>query len=198
MDTLKAKENFREHLQPFAVFTDDEWELFCSYLEFVSLKKKTYFSEAGKVCNHFGFVHKGSVRYFHIANDTDITGYFSFENEFMSSYKSFLKREPANNYIQTLEDTELVLLSHKNLQEMLASEKLGHKMERFGRLIAEYYLCCYEDRVTAFITQSPEERYLKLLETGRDILRRMPQHYIANFLGITPVSLSRIRRRILV
>lgn len=186
-------------MQPFAVFTNDEWDLFCSYLEFVSLKKKAYFSEAGKVCNHFGFINKGSVRYFHMTNDgTDITGYFSFENEFMSSYKSFLTRQPSLNYIQTLEDTELILMSHKSLQEMLASKELGHKMERFGRLIAEYYLCCYEDRVTAFITQSPEERYLKLLETGRDILRRMPQHYIANFLGITPVSLSRIRRRILV
>ncbi|OKS85240.1 Crp/Fnr family transcriptional regulator [Mucilaginibacter polytrichastri] len=199
MDPLKAKYNYREHLQPFAVFNEDEWALFCTYMEFVSLKKKEYFIEAGKVCNHFGFINKGSVRYFHMANDgTDITGYFSFENEFMSSYKSFVKREPANNYIQALEDTELILISYKSMQEMLACEKLGHKMERFGRLIAEYYLCCYDDRITAFITQSPEERYIKLLESGRDILRRMPQHYIANFLGITPVSLSRIRRRILV
>jgi CRP-like cAMP-binding protein len=70
-------------------------------------------------------------------------------------------------------------------------------MERFGRLIAEHYLICYEDRVTAFITQTPEERYLQLLSTGREILQRMPQHYIANYLGITPVSLSRIRKRIL-
>ncbi|NCD68481.1 Crp/Fnr family transcriptional regulator [Mucilaginibacter agri] len=197
MDSLKAKQNFRLHLEPYAVFTDSEWELFCNHLEFVSLKKKEYFVEAGKVCQHFGFVHKGSVRYFHVSDGTDITGYFSFENEFMSSYKSFLKQEPAVNYIQTLEDTELILISHKSLQQMLADERLAYKMERFGRLVAEYYLCCYEDRVAAFITQSPEERYLKLLETGRDILQRMPQHYVANFLGITPVSLSRIRRRIL-
>ena len=75
---------------------------------------------------------------------------------------------------------------------------LAYKMERFGRLVAEYYLCCYEDRVASFVTQTPEERYLQLLSTGREILQRMPQHYIANFLGITPVSLSRIRRRVLV
>jgi hypothetical protein len=70
-------------------------------------------------------------------------------------------------------------------------------MERLGRLIAEHYLICYEDRVTSFVTQTPEERYNKLLETGGEILQRIPQHYIANFLGITPVSLSRIRRRIM-
>ena len=80
---------------------------------------------------------------------------------------------------------------------MLADPMLAYKMERFGRLTAEHYLCCYEDRVTAFITQTPEERYLHLMQTRKDVMLRMPQHYIANYLGITPVSLSRIRRRIL-
>jgi len=84
------------------------------------------------------------------------------------------------------------------MEQMLQNPLLAYKMERFGRLIAEHYLCCYEDRIASFITQSPEERYLQLLQTGKDILQRMPQHYIANFLGITPVSLSRIRKRLIV
>jgi hypothetical protein len=63
--------------------------------------------------------------------------------------------------------------------------------------VAEYYLICYEERVSSFLTKTPEERYLDLLNTGREIIQRMPQHYIAHFLGITPVSLSRIRRRIM-
>ena len=75
---------------------------------------------------------------------------------------------------------------------------LAYKVEKFGRLVAEETIICYEDRVASFITQTPEERYLQLYNTGKDILRRMPQHYIANYLGITPVSLSRIRRRVLV
>ena len=83
------------------------------------------------------------------------------------------------------------------MDDMLNNPMLAYKMERFGRMIGEHYLCCYEDRVVSFLTQSPEERYLQLLNTGREILQRMPQHYIAHFLGITPVSLSRIRRRIL-
>ncbi len=83
------------------------------------------------------------------------------------------------------------------MQQMLAYPLLAYKMERFGRLIAEYYLVCYDNRMVSFITKTPEERYLELLSTGREILQRMPQHYIAHFLGITPVSLSRIRRRIL-
>lgn len=79
---------------------------------------------------------------------------------------------------------------------MLEHEKLAYKMERFGRLIAEYLICCYEDRLTDFIIKTPEERYLQLLQSGSIVLQRIPQHYIAQFSGVTPVSLSRIRKRI--
>ena len=165
---------------------------------FSVLKKKHYFAEPDKVCDKVGFIASGSVRYFHIKDGQDITGYFSFENEFVSSYKSFLTGLPGFTYIQALEDTKLITFTRKDMDQMLANPMLAYKMERFGRLVAEHYLCCYEDRVVSFITQTPEERYLQLLSTGREILQRMPQHYIANYLGITPVSLSRIRRRVLV
>ena len=144
-----------------------------------------------------GFIVSGSVRYFHVKDGQDITGYFSFENEFVSAYKSYLTGLTGYTYIQALEDTRLITFTRRDMEQMLANPMLAYKMERFGRLVAEYYLCCYEDRVASFITQTPEERYLQLLSTGREILQRMPQHYVANYLGITPVSLSRIRKRIL-
>jgi CRP-like cAMP-binding protein len=200
MDALTSAQlnAFRKGLEPYVVFNEAEWIVFIQHISIKSYKKKQHFAEAGKVCNYVGFVLLGSVRYYHIINGNDITGYFSFENEFVSSYKSFLTGEPGVNYIQALEPTQIILISKKDMELMLANPMLAYKMERFGRLIAEHYLICYEDRITSFITQTPEERYLKLRETGRDVLQRMPQHYIANFLGITPVSLSRIRKRILV
>lgn len=197
MDPLNALANFRCQILKYVDFTDAEWNVFKDHLGFKSLKKKKLFAEPGIVCDYFGFITSGSVRYYNVKDGEEITGYFSFENEFVSSYKSYLTREPAQNYIQALEDTEIITISYNSMQLMLANPLLAYKMERFGRLIAEYYLICYEDRMSSFITKSPEERYLDLLSTGRDILRRMPQHYIAHFLGITPVSLSRIRRRIL-
>lgn len=197
MDTSTALQIFREHLKKYIDFNEAEWILFSQHLSFAKLKKKHYFAESGKVCNKVGFIIKGSVRYFHIKDGEDITGYFSFENEFLSAYKSYLTGLPSHVYIQALEDSLLITFAKKDMDEMLNDPMLAYKMERFGRLIAEQYLCCYEDRVTAFITQTPEERYLELLSTGRQILQRMPQHYVANYLGITPVSLSRIRRRVL-
>jgi CRP-like cAMP-binding protein len=188
---------FRQHLGKFIELNEAEWLVFIQHLEFKSLKKKSFFAVPGLVCNDVGFIFSGSVRYFNSKDGEEITGYFSFENEWTSSYSSFLTRRPAINYIQALEDTKLITISYKNMQAMLANPLLAYKMERFGRLVAEFYLLCYEERMTSFITKTPEERYLDLLNTGRDIIRRMPQHYIAHFLGITPVSLSRIRLRTL-
>ncbi|MGN6639283.1 MAG: Crp/Fnr family transcriptional regulator [Mucilaginibacter sp.] len=197
MDTSVALQNFREHLKKYVDFNEAEWIIFSQHLSFSRLKKKHYFAEPEKACDKVGFIASGSVRYFHIKDGQDITGYFSFENEFVSSYKSFLTGLPGFTYIQALEDTQLVTFTKKGMDVMLSNPMLAYKMERFGRLVAEQYLCCYEDRIASFITQTPEERYMHLLNTGREILQRMPQHYIANYLGITPVSLSRIRRRVL-
>ncbi|PWK80290.1 CRP-like cAMP-binding protein [Mucilaginibacter oryzae] len=197
MDSLIALNKFRQYFEKFVPLTDGEWHALSQYLTVDHLKKKKFYVEAGKICDQIGLVVKGAVRYYHVKDGEEITGYFSFENDMLSSYKSFLTLTPAANYIQALEDSVIVNLSHKNLQQACQEELLAFKMERFGRLIAEHYLICYDDRVTSFITQSPEERYSKLLETGGEALYRIPQHYIANFLGITPVSLSRIRRRIM-
>jgi CRP-like cAMP-binding protein len=174
MDALTSAQlsAFRKGMEPYVVFNEAEWIVFIQHISLYNFKKKQLFAEAGKVCNNFGFVLKGAVRYYHIKDGADITGYFSFENEFVSSYKSFLTGEPASNYIEALEPSQIIMISKKNMDLMLNNPMLAYKMERFGRLIAEHYLICYEDRTSSFITQSPEERYLKLLETGRDILQR--------------------------
>jgi CRP-like cAMP-binding protein len=197
MDTLTALQKFREHVETYVKLEDVEWLALAPLLEVNNLKKKKNFAEPGKVCDKIGLVVQGAVRYFHVKDGEEITGYFSFENELLSSIKSFLTRTPAINYIQALEDTQIVSLSYKAIQQAYDDNLIGHKMERFGRLMTEHHLICYDDRVASFITQTPEERYNKLLESGGEVMQRIPQHYIANFLGITPVSLSRIRRRIM-
>jgi CRP-like cAMP-binding protein len=197
MDTPTALTIFREQIKKYIDFNEMEWEAFKSHLTFSKLKKKQHFIEPGEVCDKIGFVVTGSVRYYYVKDGEEITNYFSFENEFVSSYTSFLTRMPGLSYIQALEEARLIIISYHHMQQMLADPLLAYKMERFGRLVAEHYLICYDERMVSFIIKTPEERYLQLLSTGADILRRMPQHYIAHFLGITPVSLSRIRRRIL-
>ena len=154
------------------------------------------FASHGKICNEVGFILSGSFRFFFVKDGIEISNYFSFQNEFISSYRSFLKREPSLINVEAMEDSVVIYFSHSSVQELLGDGRIVLKMERFGRMIAEYLICCYEERVVSFVTQTPEERYRILLENGDDLLQRIPQHYLANYLGITPVSLSRIRKRI--
>lgn len=187
---------FRKHLESFVLFSDDEWTLFSQHLHLRSVKKKAQFALQGKVCNEVGFILGGSFRFFFVKDGLEISNYFSFQNEFISSYRSFLKREPSLINVQAMEDSLVICFSHASVQELLKNNRIVLKMERFGRMMAEYLICCYEERVVSFVTQTPEERYRLLLENGDGLLQRIPQHYLANYLGITPVSLSRIRKRI--
>lgn len=187
---------FRKHLEAFAVFTDDEWSVFCAHLYLKSVKKKKQFVAEGKECNEVGFILNGSFRFYFVKEGVEISNYFCFQNEFISSYRSFLRREKSVINIEAMEDSLLVCFSYSSLQELLNDKRVVLKMERFGRRIAEYLICCYEERVVSFVTQTPEERYRQLLENGNDLLQKIPQRYIANYLGITAVSLSRIRKRV--
>jgi CRP-like cAMP-binding protein len=186
---------FRKQLEKFVVFNEEEWNVFASYLKIRTVKKKDYVIETGQVCKEIGFIVSGSARYYHIKDGQEITNYFCLENEFVSSYRSFIQQLPGHTNIQALEDTLLITFTNQDKQQLLANPLTAYKMERFGRLIAEYLICCYEDRVISFITLTPEERYINLLESNSRLLMRIPQHYLATYLGITPVSLSRIRKR---
>ncbi|QNF32690.1 Crp/Fnr family transcriptional regulator [Adhaeribacter swui] len=187
---------FRRNLKVFITFTDEEWELFTSHLYLRKLKKHKTFVKGGAVCQEVGYIYSGSFRFFFLKNGVEISNYFCFAGELVSSYRSFLKQEPSITHVEALEDAEVICFSHATLQQLSTDPRIAYKMERFGRLVAEYLICCYEERVVAFVTQTPEERYRHLLEQQPDLLQRIPQHYVANYLGITPVSLSRIRKRI--
>lgn len=194
--TLIQLNVFRQQIIKYVEFTDSEWEIFREYLGYEVYAKKQHFLEAGAVCSYFGFIIKGSVRYYYVKDGIELTGYFTCENEFIGAYKSFLTGSVALNNIQALETSEIILVSKANMDLLLEHPLLSLKMERLRRLMAEYFVLCYEDRSISFLTQTPEERYLELMETGNEILQKIPQHFIANYLGITAVSLSRIRKRI--
>lgn len=188
---------FKTHMEKFVAVNDEEWGIIEDHLYASFIRRKEHFIYDGDVCKHIALITTGSVRFYHVKDGEEITGYFVLEDDWVTSYKSFLKQVPSFTNIQAIEDTHIISISYENLQRLINHPKLAYKMERFLRLLAENYLCCYEDRVLSFVTQSPEERYLELLRGGKDVFQRIPQHYIANYLGITPVSLSRIRKRIM-
>jgi CRP-like cAMP-binding protein len=124
----------------------------------------------------------------------EITGFIFKENLFASSYDSFLRQVPGIQTLETLEDCDLLVLNKTALENLY--EALP-KMHILARKVAEQRFINAQMILSSFILDSPEERYRKFEEQHGDLLLRVPHHIIASYLGITPVSLSRIRKRIM-
>lgn len=185
----------RSAINHFVPMSDDEWELLAPHLEERQLKKHTYFALEGKTSQEIGFVLKGNMRHFYTKDGEEKTTYFYFENHFVASYISCITQQPSALTIEALTGCELLVFPYPILQTLFIK---SHAWERFGRLIAEYLAVGLEERMTGLLLLSPEERYADLINSSKTkILERIPQHYIASYLGITPVSLSRIRNRVL-
>ncbi|WP_051416566.1 Crp/Fnr family transcriptional regulator [Asinibacterium sp. OR53] len=197
METQSILLTFREKMKDFLTLNEEEWLVFADYISIRELTKNECFARAGKVCRELGFIIQGGLRYCSQVEGKEITGYFCFENSFVTALKSYHTGEPCLYDIRALDKTILVTLTKKNMEALYAHPLLCDKIERFGRLVAENFNLLFEDRLKAFVIKTPEERYLDLLESGKDIINRIPVQYIAQFIGITPVSLSRIRKRIL-
>jgi CRP-like cAMP-binding protein len=185
----------RNSITRFIKMDDEEWNLLVPYLSEKKLNKGELFAKEGKVAQDIGFVLTGDMRHFYTRDGEEKTTYFYFEGHFVSAYISCITGKPSELSIEAMTDCTLLVFKYKDLQKLY---ELSHRWERFGRLIAEYLAIGLEDRMTGLLMLSPEERYVQLLESNKQkIIERIPQHYVSSYLGITPVSLSRIRARLL-
>lgn len=186
-------EVLRQQLLRFVAFTDDELALLKPHVEPLSLAKGETFADEGKVAKLVGIVVRGNMRHYYTRDGIERTTYFYFEGALVSAYMSCITQKPSEITIEAITDCTLLVFPYAALTALFAQ---SHSWERFGRLLAEYLAVGLEARMATLLMLSPEERYHDLLTGGKDkILARIPQHYIASYLGITPVSLSRIRNR---
>ena len=185
----------RQQIEQFVSLTDDDWALLEPHLTVTTIKKHGLFAKEGVMATEVGVVLDGMLHQFYTKDGDERTTYFFFENHFLSAYISCLTRQPARITIEALTDSTYIGFSYAVLHELFEQRMAWQK---FGRLLAEYLTVGLEERMVSLLLLSPKKRYLDLL-TGskKKILERVPQHYIANYLGITPVSLSRIRNQIL-
>jgi len=185
--------SIRKHIEKFTDLTNEEWDLLLPHLEVRTLHKHQVFAEAGSVATDIGFVLEGMMRHYYTIDGEEKTTYFYFENHFVASYISCITNQPSLLTIQALSECRLVVFPYAVFQRLFQQSMTWQK---FGRLLAEYLAIGLEERMVGLLTLSPEERYLELLKgTKTKILEKIPQHYVASYLGITPVSLSRIRNR---
>lgn len=155
-------------------------------------QKGEYFLREGAVCRHVGFIIRGIMQYYINTDGEDKTYGFGKELDFVCNNESFIPQKPSVQCIQALENCKLLVISYDNLQLFYQGIKNG---ERFGRIIIEQVFIQTLQGLNSFYTDSPELRYEKFIKDYPDLLQRIPQYYIASFVGVKPQSLSRIRKR---
>ncbi|RZL13174.1 MAG: Crp/Fnr family transcriptional regulator [Hymenobacter sp.] len=175
--------------------TDADWLPLAQALRPHYLRRGEHLLRAGESVPVLALLLHGTCRLYYPRPDgEERTTYFFFENHLLGDYAGCLTGQPSQLSIQALVDTELVVFDYAVLRQLYEERPV---YERFGRLLAEYHLLGTDARLVEQLLLSPEERYRALLSSGKTkILERIPQHLVANYLGITPVSLSRIRARV--
>ena len=173
--------------------TDKELEFVDTYFESKNLKKKEFLLQEGNVCSFIGFIYEGTIRHFHIKDGIEKTCDISFENSWVTDFQSFNTNTACIMNLQAMEATTLHFITKENLKNLY--QRCG-KFETFGRIMAERVAQRATEIAMSLSSDKPEERFQKLLKNHADLFQRVPQKYIANFLGISPESLSRIQKRI--
>jgi CRP-like cAMP-binding protein len=186
-------DNLLYSLQNLITLSPDEIGIVKSLFKEKKYKKGDFFLEEGRICKYVGFVAKGLMRYYINHDGEEKTYEFSQENEFVCNYESFLPQKPSSKIIQALEDSDVLIISHADLQSFYANVREG---ERFGRIAIEVVFLQLLQDLSSFYAETPELRYERFLKNHADLQQRISQYHVASYVGVKPQSLSRIRKRI--
>lgn len=171
----------------------DNWEEIKEMFTEIQVPPKTTLLGEGEIANYLYFINQGCLRLWFNDDGRDITFQFFFEQQEVSSFESFFHNEPSLFNLETIESSQLTMIKKDDYQKIL--NMFPELKEYSTQLMAERFVH-YTKLFLSRMKNSPEQRYVELCSQKSRILKRVPNHYIASYLGITPVSLSRIRKRI--
>jgi CRP-like cAMP-binding protein len=155
-----------------------------------SLRRKEYWLKPGQVNDMMVFIQSGLMRAYYLKDDIEVGSWFRSEGEFIVSISSFYKEKPSVEYIQTLEPTEILYITKKELYQIyyqFPSFSVNALMLTIDVLVE------WDERVRALNNTTAEERYRWLVDNRPDLLTRVPDKYIAGFIGIRPETFSKVK-----
>ena len=187
---LQVKKIFQQQFN----LAETEWETVKQCFQLQSVPKNEYFVMQGKVCRQMAFIAEGVMRYCMFREDgTDVTCFFMCENDFVGDPESFFSQNPADKNVQALTDCRLITVSYENMQKLLQQVPRGNEI---NAAIDHHVMRKMLYQRTFLLNLEATVRYKEFVREYAHILQRIPLSYIANFLGITQQSLSRLRKQL--
>jgi len=176
---------------------DSKWIEYTNSFNRLEVPAKTVLLEEGEISKKLFIIEKGCVRVWFNNNGKDLTTQFFFENQSVASIESFMKKFPSQAAVETIEPSVLWWIHKNDLDKIL--EEIKEIPELRDRLIDMLFQRTFDymKYFVSFIKDSPAQRYQNLIKERPQIVQRVPQHYIASYLGVTTVHLSRIKSKIL-
>ncbi len=181
-----------DYLSKYMVLTEEEKQRITELSIFNSFKKGDILLKESEYSNDAYFVMKGCIRSYYIIDGEEKTTAFYTEMETLAPLCS-INNQPSEHYIACVEDS-IILISNAAMEQ--ATFAAFPRFETLCRILTEELVAKKQATLDDFKTSTPEQRYLNLQASRPDLLQRVPQHQIASYLGITPQSLSRIRKRL--
>ena len=182
---------FHQYLLKFIDLSDDEFtNCLLPVIEVRHFGKKELVTRAGEVENYFNFIIKGLVRKYYKKGSNEINTQISFEGHMILSQESFHSRLPSEYFIETIEASTFVSISHDNLENVYVQ---SHRMERLARRLITYAMVIKDGWQMQLIKMTPRERFLNFVTKNPDLMQRVPQKYLASFLNIKPETFSRFK-----
>lgn len=193
---MKNQQILSDVLTKFAHLSEHDISVGLPYWKSKKIVKGEFFNMQNFIFTDIALIVSGIFRvyYIHPKTKEETNMYFFSENQFLISFRSFIAQHPCYYYIQAMEDSEIISINYENL-DYLYTTLTG--WATFGRLITELFFSYSQARAEEFMFNSPEERYMKMVEERPDIFNRINAYHISSYLGITNPSLSRIKKRVL-
>lgn len=185
--------NILQYVSRYITLSEEEEAFFISVLKHKKLRKKQYLLQAGDVCRHECFVLSGCLRSYYVDEQgQEHVVQFSVENWWTSDLASFISGKPATYNIDALEDSEVLQIEKNDLEQLYVQVP---KFDRMFRVLLQNAFVAQQERTAQSLSLSAQEQYLNFIKKYPDVEQRVPNHQIASYLGITPESLSRIRKQ---
>lgn len=188
------KNKIRAYFSQFDDLLAEEIEAIVAHTELIDFKKSSTILREGQISTHCYFIVEGCIRQYQIVNGEEKTNAFFTENQAVISYSSYMEATPSDFYLSCLEDCQLIVGSRE--QEQILYQKYP-RLQNLLNILMPQDFSKTQKHLASMLSHNPEERYLSLLKNEAALLQRVPLQYIASYIGITPESLSRIRKRII-